>query len=91
MGRSDIDATDDELGYRIACCFADQAYSYAYDVGLKSYEERLDRFLSAIEFYDRALTVGSRYVVCMCGFYGAYNCFGLVRQVSGFSTVSVSA
>ena len=28
--------------------------------------------------------------VCMC-FYGAYNCSGLVRQVSGFSTVSVNA
>ena len=24
------------------------------------------------------------------GFYGAYNCSGIVRQVSGFSNVSVS-
>ena len=29
--------------------------------------------------------------VCMYGFYGAYNCCGLVHQVSGFSNVSVSA
>ena len=28
--------------------------------------------------------------VCMC-FYGAYNYSGLVRQVSGFGNVSVSA
>ena len=29
-------------------------------------------------------------VVCIYGFYGAYNCSGLVRQVSGFSDVSVN-
>ena len=28
--------------------------------------------------------------VCI-GFYGAYNCYGLLRQVSGFSIFSVSA
>ena len=27
----------------------------------------------------------------MYGFYGAYNCYGIVRQVSGFSTISVGA
>ena len=28
---------------------------------------------------------------CVCvGFYGAYKCYGLVRQTSGFITVSVS-
>ena len=32
----------------------------------------------------------ARMYVCMC-FYGAYNDSGLVRQVSGFSNVSVSA
>ena len=29
--------------------------------------------------------------VCMYEFHDAYNCSGLVRQVSGFITVSVSA
>ena len=29
--------------------------------------------------------------VLMCWFYSAYNCYGLLRQVSGFITVSVSA
>ena len=28
--------------------------------------------------------------VCMYGLYGAYDCYGLVRQASGFITVSVS-
>ena len=27
----------------------------------------------------------------MCGFYGAYNCYGRVRMASGFIYVSVSA
>ena len=30
-------------------------------------------------------------VMCVCiGFYGGYNCSGLVHQISGFSTVSVT-
>lgn len=39
---------------------ADQAYAFAYDVGLSTYEERMDRFLSSMEFYDKALSIGSR-------------------------------
>lgn len=59
LGRSDVDVNDDELSYRISCCMADQAYAFAYDVGLTTYEERMDRFLSSMEFYDRALAIGS--------------------------------
>ena len=34
----------------------------------------------------------AKFAVRMCmGFYGAYNCSGLVRQVSRFINVSVSA
>ena len=29
--------------------------------------------------------------VCVCGFYGAYNCYGLVRQFLRFITASVNA
>ena len=35
--------------------------------------------------------IGNHRYVCMYGFYGAYNCSGLVRLVSEFITVSVSA
>ena len=35
------------------------------------------------------LTAGIKALcVRVYGFYGAYNCYGIVRQVSGFSTVS---
>ena len=36
------------------------------------------------------MVLGGQEYVCMYGFYGAYNCYSLVRQLSGFITVSVS-
>lgn len=59
LGRSDIDVTEKELSHRLARCLAEQAYAYAYDVGVTSYEDRRQHLFSSINMYDRALAVGS--------------------------------
>ncbi|XP_039263561.2 tetratricopeptide repeat protein 22-like [Styela clava] len=62
LGRSDVDVTEKELSVRLARCLAEQAYAYAFDVGVMSYDDRKQHLLTAINMYDRALTVGSGFI-----------------------------
>lgn len=43
---------------RTARCLAEQGYAYAFDVGLVSEEERMDKLTTGIHLYDKALAHG---------------------------------
>ncbi|XP_006025888.1 tetratricopeptide repeat protein 22 [Alligator sinensis] len=60
MGLASKDVSQGDARLRAARCLAEQGYAYAFDVGLVSDEDRIEKLTSGILLYNKALTYGQQ-------------------------------
>ncbi|MGH0142817.1 UNVERIFIED_CONTAM: hypothetical protein FKN15_076651 [Acipenser sinensis] len=60
MGMGAGEASEVEPRLQTARCLAEQAYAHAYDVGLNTEQEHLEKLITAVKLYDKAIAYGGQ-------------------------------
>ncbi|XP_033866355.3 tetratricopeptide repeat protein 22 [Acipenser ruthenus] len=60
MGMGAGEAGEVEPRLQAARCLAEQAYAHAYDVGLNTEQEHLEKLITAVNLYDKAIAYGGQ-------------------------------
>ncbi|XP_042320853.1 tetratricopeptide repeat protein 22 [Sceloporus undulatus] len=60
MGLDSDDEVQGNPQFRTARCLAEQGYAYAFDVGLSSEEEKMEKLTTSLGLYNKALAYGKQ-------------------------------